>query len=276
MADVQTQAEGQQEEGAKVEDQFAKADEKGAVEQEEIAPPSVEDLASKLGWMPKEKYKGDEVKWKPADQFILDSGKIQAHQKREIDRISSTLDTVAKTSASILQERLAEQRAELESKYQQAVDAGDKDAAWQAANGIIRIDQQQPQRAPNSEALEWSQRNPKIMADPLAAQRAVQLCEPYARQNWTAAQQLSAIEPILKREFPHLFETQDTKPPPAVAQPTRMNGAHKKGQGYSDLPNEAKAVADDYVERGMIKAETPQAAKEIYARNYFAMQQKGK
>lgn len=273
MADVQEkQAEGQQEEQDKVEDQFAEADAKGAVEE----PPSLEDLASSMGWVPKEKFSGNETDWKPAHEFIRAGKDIQRNLSRELKDVRSTLDTVAKTSAAVLQERLAEQRTELTREYQKAVDSGDHDAAWQAANGIIKIDQTAQtattRPAPPAEAIEWQQRNSKVMTDPLAAQRAVQLCEPYARANYSAGQQLAAIEPILKREFPHLFETADTKPPPGGSGFTgsRMNGVTKKGDTYDALPKEAKAYADDLFDRGLIKD------KEMVARNYFAMQQKGK
>jgi len=272
MADVEQKAPEAaevQEKGAEVANQFAEADAQGAVEE----APSLEDLASGMGWVPKDKFTGPEKDWKPAHEFIRAGKDIQRTLSRELKDVRSTLDTVAKTSAAVLQERLAEQRAELTAKYQAAVDKGDHDAAWQAANGIIKIDQTAhagPARpTPTAEALEWQQRNPKVLADPLAAQRAIQLCEPYARANYSASQQLSAIEPILKREFPHLFEQNDGKAPPGVAAPgTRMNGSAKKAQTAADLPKEAREIARDMVDRGLIKSE------DDYARNYFLMQQK--
>ncbi|HWU93415.1 MAG TPA: hypothetical protein VN106_09250, partial [Sphingomicrobium sp.] len=121
-----------------------------------------------------------------------------------------------------------------------------------------------------AEAVEWSTRNAKVMADPAAAQRAIELCEPYARAGWAAGDQLKAIEPRLRQEFPHLFEQADNKPPPGGSGFTgsRMNGTVKKGQTAADLPKEAREIARDMVDRGLIKDE------EAYARNYFLQQQK--
>lgn len=272
MADAQPAAEVANTEDTKVEDQFAAADEKGAVEE----APSLEDLASGMGWVPKEKFSGAEADWKPAHEFIRAGKDIQRSLSRELKDVRSTLETVAKTSAAVLQERLAEQRAELTREHQKAVDSGDHDAALKAATDIIKIDQraktaESTRPAPSADAVEWQQRNSRVMGDPLAAQRAVQLCEPYARANWSAGDQLKAIEPILKREFPHLFDQADGKPPPGVAAPgTRMNGATAKTQTAADLPKEAREIARDMVDRGLIKTE------DDYARNYFAMKAKGK
>lgn len=274
MTEQQQAAEAATVEDKEVADQFADADARGAVEEE---APSIEDLASGMGWVPRDKFNGDEKEWKPAHEFIRAGKDIQRNLSRELKEVRSTLDTVAKTSAAVLSERLAEQRNDMAREYQAAVDAGDPDRAWRASQGINEIDRRAHEQiatrpAPAPEALDWTTRNSKVMSDPLAAQRAVQLCEPYARANYSAGQQLQAVEPILRREFPHLFgDGGDGKPPPGVAAPgTRMNGTARKGGTYSDMPKEAKQVADDMVDRGVIKD------KEQYARNYFAMQAKGK
>lgn len=261
-------AENTEEKGAVVADQFAEADAKGGVE-EEI--PGVEEIAAKGGWVPQDKFKGPPEKWKPAHQFLLDGNDIKDRVSRELKEVRSTLDTVAKTSAAVLQERLAEQRAELLAQHQKAVDEGDREGALKAAQDIIKIDQTAGARpAPAAEAVEWSTRNAKVMADPAAAQRAIELCEPYARAGWAAGDQLKAIEPRLRQEFPHLFEQTDNKPPPGGSGFTggRMNGVPKKAQTAADLPKEARAIAADMVDRGLIKSE------EDYARNYFLQQQK--
>lgn len=274
MSEQQQAAEAATTEDQATADQFAEADAKGAVEEE---APSIEDLASGMGWVPRDKFSGDEKEWKPAHEFIRAGKDIQRNLSRELKDLRGTLDTVAKTSAAVLQERLAEQRADLAREYQTAVDAGDHDRVWKAAQGLQQVDQRANEQihqrsAPAPEALDWTQRNAKVMSDPLAAQRAVQLCEPYARANYSAGQQLQAVEPILRREFPHLFaDSGDGKPPPSVNAPTsRMNGGQRKANTYADMPKEARAYADDLLDRGLIKD------KELVARNYFAQQLKGK
>jgi hypothetical protein len=270
MADEVQQAEGQQDEQQKVEDQFAEADAKGDPNPE---PLSIEELASEQGWVPKDKFKGSEDDWKPAHEFIRAGKDIQKGLKRDLDGVRNTLDTVSKTSAALLAERLAEQRAQLSADFQRANEEGDPDKAWRAANGIMRIDATplpgQGRPTPPAEAADWAQKNQRIINDPRAAQRAVDLCEPYARANWTAAQQLQAIEPALRQEFPYLFEGMDKGPAGVSAPGSRMNGTQKRGKTAADLPKEARAVAEDYVDRGLIKD------VDQYARNYFAVQAKG-
>jgi hypothetical protein len=62
MAEEVQQAEGQQTEEQKVEveDQFAAADEQGNPNPEAPEPPSVDEIASRMGWVPKEKFRGEE------------------------------------------------------------------------------------------------------------------------------------------------------------------------------------------------------------------------
>lgn len=255
-------------EGAEtVEDQFAAADAAGDPEGAET--PSIEEIAGRMGWVPKEKFRGEETKWKPADQFILDGKDIQERQSRELRNIRDTVETIKATTASVLQERLAEQAADLSARYASAVEKGDPDETWAAANELMRLrESAAPRRAaPAPETNEWVQKNSRVMNDPLAAQRALQVCDAYARVGQSTVEQLQNTEAVMRREFPHLFED---KAAPSVNAPNSRSTAAtaKTGKSAADLPREARAVADDLVDRGLIKS------ADDYARNYFAAQAK--
>lgn len=256
-----------EEKGKEVEEQFAAADTKAEPE----APRSVEEVAASIGWTPEDKFTGPKEKWKPADQFIIDGRKAERNMKRRLDEMSSTLDNVSKTTAAVLEERLKEQRQDLAAQYAAAVEKGDPDEAWKISNEIhaMRTPATAERRGPAPETEEWATKNARILKDPLAAQRAVALCEPYAKQNWAAADQLAAIDPILRREFPHLFD--DKAPASVEGVRSRASGGPKRGgQAYADMPQIHKELADDYFDRGLIKD------KEFYARKYFAEIAKGK
>lgn len=274
MAELEQQAEAVspevEEKGAEVADQFAAAD--AAADPEIVDPPSVEEVAASIGWTPKDKFRGDPEKWKPADQFIVDGRKAERNMKRELDGLRSTLDTVSKTSAAIMQDKLREQAEALASRYEAAVERGDMKEAASALrqhDAVMAKSQDSPatRQPPSPETEQWAAKNARVFKDPLATQRAVELCEPYARANYAAADQLSAIEPILRREFPHLF---DDKGPASVEAPrTRSSAPQKRGSTVADMPKEAQEIAKDMAERGLIKS------PEDYARNYFAQINKG-
>jgi hypothetical protein len=280
MAEEVQQAEGQQTEEQKVEveDQFAAADEQGNPNPEAPEPPSVDEIASRMGWVPKEKFRGEESKWKPADQFILDGNDIKDRHARELKEMRTTLDTVAKTSGAIMAERLQAQHEELERKYVAAVEKGDPDEAFKLGRQIDQIidakrNGTDPARAaPDASTVQWVEKNPWMKPDspqydPVAVARAIAVCDQYAKANLPAAEQVQKTEAILRREFPHLFN--DGKPPPGVNAPdTRLSVPQKRGKTFGDLPKAAKDIAQDLVDRKLIPS------VEHYTRNYFAAQEK--
>lgn len=273
MADVQQAAEVATEvedKGAEVAEQFAEAD---ARADPSVEAPSLEDIASQMGWVPAEKFKGPEDKWKPADKFIIDGKDIQERQSRELKGIRETLETIKATSSSIMVERLAEQHKELSAKYENAVERGDKDEIWQTANAIrdlqTKAEPSRPLAAP--ETLAWVERNQRVKNDPLAWNRALAVNDAYARSfpQSTPAEQLAYTEQILKGEYPALF---DDKAAPTVNAPASRNSGPGKttGKTAADLPKEARAQADDLVERKLIPS------VESYAKHYFEQAEKRK
>jgi hypothetical protein len=256
--------------GAEVAEQFAEADAKA---DPSVEAPSLEDIASQMGWVPAEKFKGPEDKWKPADKFIIDGKEIQERQSRELRSIRETVETMSRTQGAIMIDKLAEQHKELSAKYQSAVENGDPDEAWKAANAIRDLQTKaEPNRpSPAPETVAWVEKHQRVKNDPLAWNRALAVNDAYARSfpQSTPAEQLAYTEQVLKGEYPALF---DDKPPAGVNAPaSRNSGAPRStGKTAADLPKEAKAQADDLVERKLIPS------VDAYAKHYFAELEKRK
>jgi len=266
----ETDAEGVEKEAIESEQEVEQQE--AETEEEEAPPPSVEDIASKIGWVPKDKFRGDESKWKPADEFIISGRDIQDRTTRELREVRTTLDTIQKTSASIMEQKLREQHEELQSKYETAVAKGDPDEIWKATEelrGVISAREKvfEPRHQPAPEADEWTKKNDwfdprSARYDPVAHNRAISICNDYAKAGLGNAEQLAKTEAIIRREFPHLY---DDKAPPQVNGPTSRSTAPVSGRtrGYADLPKEAKVMAEDWADRGLI------GSKEEYAKHYF-------
>jgi hypothetical protein len=253
-----------------VADQAAVADDTDKTEA--TAPPTVEDIASRMGWVPKERFRGDDTKWKSADEFILAGKDIQERASRELKEIRVTLDTVARTSGAIMEERLNAQKAELERRHSEAVASGDSGEALKLAKDIDKIDARKeetarPSPAPDTEA--WVAKNEWFTKDALARDRAIQAAEAYLKLNKDAPalDQLAYAETVVKREFPQLFPAPD-KAPASVNSPARTSVTPKRGETAADLPKEAKDLGNDLVERGLIPN------LDAYAKHYFAEQRK--
>jgi hypothetical protein len=254
-------------ESAEVAEQFQEAD-----QQADPSPPlSVEEIAARGGWVPQDKFRGPAEKWKPADQFLLDGHEIKDRVSRELKGLRETVDTIKATNSQIMMDKLAQQHAELTRRYAVAVEQGDPDAAWRASEGIRALQSQatsaaSPRPAPPAPETEsWVQRNSRVQRDPVAWQRALAICDSYARAypNSSPAEQLQYTEQHLQREYPHLF---DNKGPANVNAPgSRSTASTPRGKTVADMPKEARETAKDLVERGMIPNE------EAYAKHYFEM-----
>ena len=235
------------------------------------APPTIEEVAGELGWVPKDKFKGKEDDWKPAVDFIREGKNIQKGLAKDVKGLRSQMDTMAKTSAAILQERLEAQRAELTAKYDQAVEDGDPATARQIGKRLDGIDQQAAQIKPgiSSEAEEWVSRNTWFKTNPMARSVALATAQTYADDGKSVAEQLQAAEEEVRRAYPNLFTT--TKAPAGVSQPgSRSASQSARAKGFADMPREAQEIAKDMVDRGVIKA------VDDYSRNYWASEGKSK
>lgn len=235
------------------------------VEQAEANP--VEALASELGWAPKERFKGDPERWKPADEFIRAGRDIQRGLSRDLQDLRGTVDTMSRTSAALLEQQLAAQRAELESRFDAAVENGDGQAARQAREQIDRIEQARPvsPQAPDPAGRSFVERHASWWGkDTEATNYALQRADHYAKMGIAGDRQTKAVEQDMRGIFPDLFPAPAKAPPSVSAPPSRTAAPASRAKGFHDLPQEAQRVARDMKERGVI----PDV--DAYVKNYFA------
>ena len=241
-----------------------------ATDDEPPAPDPVSELAKSMGWRPQEEFKGDPNLWKPADEYIRAGGDIQRGQSRELKELRSTMDNIARTNAAIVQSTIAAEREKLVSRYNQAVEDGNAQQAFQIGGEINKLNGQAQQLAsPPPEALDWVGKNEWFTRDPLARDLALSVAERYARAGYSSQEQRSGAEREVKTRYPHLFPA-PPKAPPGVQQPGGRSGAGRKmGSTFADLPQEAKKIAEGMAERGVIPD------KEAYAKQYWQNMKKG-
>lgn len=241
-------------------------------QQEVVDDPAVVALAQEIGWTPREEYDGPPEKWKPASEFIRAGRDYQRAYREQIDGLNRKIDTIARTSASIVEDKVRERVAELAQRHQKAVDDGDPEKAFELASEISTITSNvggPPQ--PSPEAQSWVERNSTWFQKPgheLASIRAVELTNMLARQGVTdERKQLAIVDQQMKKEFPELFKggLNGRKPAAGVNHPSgRGSGVSNRQRGFSDLPLEAQKIARDMAERGVI------TDVDSYAKNYFA------
>jgi hypothetical protein len=235
---------------------------------EEVQEPNpVEALAAKAGWTPKDQWHGDPDKWKPADEFLIVGKERMGSVSKELKSVREQMDHMARTSAALLEQQLAEKRAEWESKFNSAVEEGDPEAARQARTQIDKLQVSVPQAAP-PEGRNFAEKHSKWFGvDKEATAFAANRCDHYANMGLSHARQLQAVENDMKSLFPDLFPP-PAKAAPAVAAPSATPPTAGSRETFHYMPKVAQDTAKDMVERGVIPNTDP------YVKHWFEQQKR--
>jgi hypothetical protein len=235
---------------------------------------SVEERAQRMGWVPKEDFRGDEEKWVDADKFVERADNempILRERNRKLDKELADVKKTMKDFTSYHQrtEERAYKRAkaELESKMTEAVKDGDVEAYTAAQAEVRELEKDAPQtaRQPSQQALPefeaWKGRNDWYGTDFDKTREANEIAEFVAANNPPFADPndfYAEIDRILARNAPSRRD-----------QPSRVAGAgdgaastRSSGkQTYANLPAEAKRECDRFVAQGLL-------TKEAYVKEY--------
>lgn len=229
------------------------------------APDPIESLATELGWAPKDQFRGNPDDWKPADEFIKAGRDIQRSVSRELKEMKQTVENMSRTSATIVQQTIERQKAELEARYAEAVELGDANAARQIDRQIAQIETARPTAPPSSEGQRFAERHAAwFNKDKEATTYAVSRAEHYAGQGLSPARQLAAVEKDMRDIFPDLFPAPAKAPPSVAPPPSRTASTTARKKSFHDMPAAAQAAAKDMADRGVI----PNV--DAYVTNYFA------
>lgn len=222
------------------------------------------ELATEMGWTPKDQFKGDPEAWKDARTYIRHGKDIQTNLSRELRAVKDTVENISRTSAAVAQHSLERQKQELTAKFNHAVEEGDNQAAFNISSQINKLDTVNiPPPPPPSAATDFAAKNQWFNSDPMATRLALETAQTYADMGKPAHEQLAAAEREVRRQYPDLFPKPRTQP--AVTAPTtRAATRSNTAKGFHDMPPQAQQVAKDMVERGVIPS------TDLYVTNYFA------
>ena len=233
---------------------------------EQTAEPTLDDIATEMGWSPKENWRGDPEKWKPASEYVRTTSDINRNLTARLKGVEETLSNVARTSASLTDRAVAAERERVLSERQEAFDTGDR-GAFDAADEKLRTLVVEPSNSPPPEAQEFASRNEKWFgkdqeATAWARGRAGQLAE----QGLSPAVQLEVVEREAQQYFPKYFTPETPKARPAPLNKPGARSAGRSGsKSYANLPSEAKTAADMFHKSG-------RCTREQYAEEYYAEQ----
>jgi len=233
-----------------------------AVEVEQAEPVTIEGLAGEMGWRPKEDWKGDPDKWKPAHEYVRSTVDVNRKVVNRLKGVEDQLARVARTSVSITEREVAKERERLMQEREEAFDAGDRDAFQKAERELAKVATVAPPTVPD-ETHSFIERNANwFQKDQEATAWAINRTNELAATGLGHARQLAIVEREAKQMFPEFFEAEKPKPKAAPLNTPGTRAAVSAKKGFASLPADAQKAALDFeAKRGINREE--------YAKIYY-------
>lgn len=225
-----------------------------------------EDVAIRMGWVPKEHFKGDISKWTDAETWVNETSKRNESWRHEVKTMKQTIDGMAKTFKSSMEAQYKRGLQDAQERRKEAIKAGDVEAVEEIDQHIETLKQQRqndkPELLPEVESFigrhsAWWDKDKVMTADALDYKERYLKANPSA----TISEVLDYVEKKIQRDYPDVFkpaiQQTDTPPAPEGARPAGgAKGdpiAKLKAHIYSDPVS--KKVAKQFIEGGMMTEE---------------------
>jgi hypothetical protein len=236
--------------------------------------------ASRIGWTPKEHFKGDPEKWVSAKEFLKRGEERLPLVQAELRRTQDRLAAVEKSAKALAEhhrktEEMAYKRAieDLKKQRAQAISELDGEMVNKLDDEIDALKQKGVQSGQNSNGspahqeafAQWEANNSWVKGrkgQAIAEALAQEVAEEYPELVGNPAI-LDKITEKARKEFPQLFPELEN---PRRAQPSAViSGQPPKAKGkktISDLPPDARDACRDFVKRGYM-------SEAQYIKDYF-------
>ena len=257
---------------------------------EGTAAPDTEARARRLGWVPKEDFKGDPDKHRSAEEFLERGETMLPLLKRDNDRLHDgmtklerRLEEQAKTFTQYVEfASKAEERAykralsELEAKRDAAIETADVNGAKQAQRQIDDLNKEAasaPKPEPKTDTPQldpvisrWQAENEWFDKSASLRTYAIEVFGDLERQfpGKSKSELLAETKQKTMERFPDKFGINPKREgASAVNEPSAGNPPRKKaGKTYDDLPAEAKKACDKFCKT------IPGYTKDKYVKDY--------
>jgi len=236
-------------EAAPVEDAPPAEASEATTEATEDEPEPIRQLASELGWRPKDQFRGDPDEWKPAGDFIRASRDINQSLSRELRGVRDQVSRMEQVSSRLLADKIAERDSYWQGIHRKAVEDGDVQLAERAVTERDKLRDAAPKQddgLPPETAAFVEKNRSWFNVDPLATMRAQEICDSLAKRGTPIPEQLQHAERAIRKEFPELFP-KPAKPPAGVQTGQSRNAASSsRKKGFADMPAESQTMAKQY------------------------------
>lgn len=238
--------------------------EEDVIKEEPQENPSPDEQARKLGWVPKEEFRGSDENWMEADIFLKKRGDELSQTRKEVRELTELMRENAKQSRVREEKAYEKALAELKTQQRAAIREGDEEAFDAVEKEIASIQKVAPkERTPPDEVVTWKESNPWYDKDPElgAAAEAYHVALNNRQPNLSLEDNLKAVATHIKKIFPEKFKSKPKPPPIEGGAPP--NG-RQSSKSVHDLPPDVLAIAKRMVAKGDFKDLAE------YAKDYFS------
>ena len=228
--------------------------------------------ARNMGWIPKEQFKGDASKWRPAKEYLARGREMLPIVLQRNRKLESDIEELKKGQKEFIDftrkaaKRDAEAKiAELQAEKDAAFDSGDKEAFAKAEKQIAEVERSavapaEIEVSPHKTEVDewfaenkWYQTDKKMavfadkMADFIKAETEMETGKPLLGKPL-----LERVKAEVEKRFPERFSNPERNRAAAVAAAggNSAGGGGRKGRGFSDLPVESQRACSNMVKQG--------------------------
>jgi len=247
--------------------------------------------AQRMGWIPKDQFKGDVSKWRPAKDFLEIGEQILPILRERNIKLDGALE---KTQAELSEIKKGQQEfikytreqakreyelklSELQAKKDEAFDAGDKEAFLETEKQIAKLEKPPDAPKPDTatgiipELQPWFDRNSHwygkdkfltqqadIIVDAIRLEVEEETGKPFSGEPL-----LEKVRERLEQLYPKRFDNpaRQHAAPVGGAGGNPTGGSGNKGKSFANLPREAQELCNNMVKNGYM-------TREEYLRDY--------
>lgn len=250
---------------------------------------NMESEARAMGWVPKDEWKGDPDKWRPASEFVQRGEEIlpivrslltkerakNARLERRVEESTAALKRVDRMAGIALERQREQIVAEYEARKEKAVESGDTDAYRKASEGeraaLNKLDEKTKEATKDAEpgtkagiskadadVLEdWMDDNTWFKSDPEMTVFADRKWDRYEKDNPDAsfADKLAHVRDEVEKKFPAKFGKKSAgNGSSAVESGSRVPGGGSDQKLSSKLPKEVRPQMERDIKQGLYKS----------------------
>lgn len=264
----------------------------GEQEEQEGEPQEseAEAKARRMGWAPKDEWRGDETRWKTAEEFLAFMDEAPGVQRERLEKANQKIAEFEGTAEdlkrqlAIVTKRLKDQDkrgydraiADIKKQKRVAAENGDMEAfeAYEAEEDKLREEassvNEEPEKPVNEgpkeppEVKEWKGKNKWFDADMEMTRAAEGFSKTFNELNPTAGinAMLDYVEQKIRAAYPDKFENPNRREAPRTNSPG-ISGKGKGKKSFADLPPDAKKACNEFIADGIYKT------RDEYVADYF-------